>query len=68
MSNTSYCDVVRYQGTWRMDDRWLTLVSSSESAVSQADMAAGVKKWLKFIHKTIFTTPSNYPYSVEHEL
>jgi hypothetical protein len=51
-----------------MDDRWLTLVSSSESAVSQADMAAGVKKWLKFIHKTIFTTPSNYPYSVEHEL
>jgi hypothetical protein len=42
-------------------------VSSSESAVSQADTAAGVKQWLKFIHKAIFTTPSNYQYSVEHE-
>jgi hypothetical protein len=43
MGNTSYCDVVRHQGTWRMADRWLILVSSSESAVSQADTAAGVK-------------------------
>jgi hypothetical protein len=67
MSNTSYCDVVRHQGTWRMVDRWLTLVISSESVVSQADTAARVKQWLKFIHKAIFTTPSNYQYSVEHE-
>src|SRR5688572_17796330 len=50
-----------------MADRWLTPVSSSQSAVSQADTAAGVKKWLKFIHKAIFTTPSNYQYSAEHE-
>jgi hypothetical protein len=42
MCNTCYCDVVRHQGTWRMVDRWLTPVSSSESAVNQADMAAGV--------------------------
>jgi hypothetical protein len=42
MCNTSYCDVVRHQGTWRMVDRWLTPVSSSESVVSQADTAAGV--------------------------
>jgi hypothetical protein len=40
--NTSYCDVVRHQGTWRMVDMWLTLVSSSESAVNQADTAAEV--------------------------
>ena len=50
-----------------MADRWLTPVSSSESAVSQMDTTAGVKQWLKFIHKSIFTTPSNYHYSVEHE-
>jgi hypothetical protein len=60
MCNTSYCDVVRHQGTWRMADSWLSPVSSSESAVSQADTAVGVKQWLKFIHKAIFTTPSNY--------
>jgi hypothetical protein len=67
MCNTSYCDVVRHQGMWRMVNRWLTPVSSSESAVSPADTAAGVKQWLKFIHKVIFTTPTNYQYSVEHE-
>jgi hypothetical protein len=67
MCNTSYCDVVRHQGTWRMADRWLTLVSSFESAVSQADTAAGVKQWLKFIHTAIFTTLRNYQYSLEHE-
>jgi hypothetical protein len=42
-----------------MVDQWLTPVSSSESAVSQADTVAGVKQWFKFIHKAIFTTPSN---------
>jgi hypothetical protein len=66
MCNTSYCDMARHQGMWRMADRWLTLVSSSESAVSQVDIVAGVKQWLKFIHKAIFTTPSNYQYSVGH--
>jgi hypothetical protein len=50
-----------------MADRWLTLVSSFESAVSQADTAAGVKQWLKFIHTAIFTTLRNYQYSLEHE-
>jgi hypothetical protein len=50
-----------------MVDRWLTPVSSSESAMNQVDTAAGVKEWLKFIHKAIFTTLSNYQYSVEHE-
>jgi hypothetical protein len=50
-----------------MVDSWLTPVSSSKSAMSQADTAAGVKHWLKFIRKAIFTTPSNYQYSVEHE-
>jgi hypothetical protein len=67
MCNTSYYDVVRHQGTWCMADSWLTLASSSESTMSQADTATGVKQWLKFIHKAIFTTPSNYQYSVEHE-
>jgi hypothetical protein len=42
MCNTSYCDVVRHQCTWRMVDSWLTPVSSSESVVSQADTATGV--------------------------
>jgi hypothetical protein len=50
-----------------MADRWLIPVSSSESAVSQVDTTAGVKQWLKFIHKAIFTSPSNYQYSIEHE-
>jgi hypothetical protein len=45
----------------------LTPVSSSESAMSQADTAARVKQWLKFIHKVIFTALSNDQYSVEHE-
>jgi hypothetical protein len=43
MCNTSYCDVVRHQGTWRMVDRWLTPVSSFESVVSQVDTATRVK-------------------------
>jgi hypothetical protein len=42
MCNTSYCDVVRHQGTWCMVNRWLTPVSSSESVVNQADTAVGV--------------------------
>jgi hypothetical protein len=42
MCNTSYSDMVRHQGTWRMVDSWLTPVSSYESFVSQADTAAGV--------------------------
>jgi hypothetical protein len=50
-----------------MANRLLIPVSSSESVVSQADTADGVKQWLKFIHKAIFTNPSNYQYSVEHE-
>jgi hypothetical protein len=34
MGNTSYCNVVRHQGTWRMADRRLIKVSSSESVMS----------------------------------
>jgi hypothetical protein len=67
MRNTSYCDVVRHLGTWRVVDRRPTPATLSEPAVSQADMAAGVDQWPKFILKAIFTTSSNYQYSVEHE-
>jgi hypothetical protein len=67
MSNTSYCDVVRHLGTWRTIDLRPILAILSESIVSQADMVAGVEQWPKFILKAIFTTPSNYQYSVEHE-
>jgi hypothetical protein len=67
MSNTSYCDVVRHLGTWRTVDRRLIRAILSESTVSQADTVARVEQWPKFILKAIFTTPSNYQYSVEHE-
>jgi hypothetical protein len=67
MRNTSYCDVVRHLGTWRAVDRWPTPAILYEPAVSQADTAAGVEQWPKFILKAIFTTPSNYQYFVEHE-
>jgi hypothetical protein len=42
-----------------MVDRWLTLVSSFESVVTQAVTAVGVKQRLMFIHKVIFTNLSN---------
>jgi hypothetical protein len=67
MRNTSYCDVVRHLGTWRRVDQRPTPAILSESTVSQADTVAGVEQWPKFILKAIFTTPSNYQYSVEHE-
>jgi hypothetical protein len=65
--NTSYCIVVRHLGTWHTVDRRPTPATLSEPAVSQADTAAGVEQWPKFILKAIFTTPSNYEYSVEHK-
>jgi hypothetical protein len=67
MRNTSYCDVVRYQGTWRAVDRRPTPVILSEPAMSQANTATEVEQWPKFILKAIFTTPSNYQYYVGHE-
>jgi hypothetical protein len=67
MRNTSYCDVVRHLSTWRAVDRRPTPAILSEPAVSQADTVAGVEQWPKFILKAIFTTPSNYQYSIEHE-
>ena len=59
--------MVRHLGTWRAVDRRPTLVILSEPAVSQADTVAGVEQWPKFILKAVFTTPSNYQYSIEHE-
>ena len=67
MGNTSYCDVVRYQGTWRAVDRRPTPAILSEPAVSQADTATGAEQWPKFILNAIFPTPSSYQYSIEHE-
>ena len=67
MRMMSYCDVVEHLGTWQPINRRPTPASLSESAVSQADTAAGVEQWPKFILKAIFTTPSNYQYFVEHE-
>jgi hypothetical protein len=59
--------VVEHLGTWRAIDRRPTPASLLESAVSQSDTAAGVEQWLKFILKAIFSTPSSYQYSIEHE-
>jgi hypothetical protein len=56
----SYCDVVRHQGTWRMVDRWLSPVSSSESAVTQAGTTAGAEQWPEFIHDAIFLALKSY--------
>jgi hypothetical protein len=67
MLNTSYCDVVEHLDTWHVVDRRPTPASLSEPVVSQSDTAAGVEQWSKFILKAIFSTPSSYQYSVEHE-
>jgi hypothetical protein len=58
--NMSYCDVVRHQGTWRMVDRWLSPMSSSESTVTQAGTVAGAEQWPEFIHDAIFLTLKSY--------
>jgi hypothetical protein len=65
--NTSYCDVVRHQGTWHMVDRWLTPMSSSQLAVNQAGTAVGAEQWPEFIHDAIFLTLKSYLHSTEHE-
>jgi hypothetical protein len=67
MLNMSYCDVVEHLDTWHAVDRRPSPVSLSEPAVSQSDTAAGVEQWPKFILKAIFSTPSSYQYSIEHE-
>jgi hypothetical protein len=46
MRNTSYCDMVRNLGTWRVVDRRPTPAILSESAVSQADTVAGLNSGL----------------------
>jgi hypothetical protein len=66
-AKASYCDVVEHLGTWQPIDRRPTPVSLSEPAVSQADTAAGVEQWPKFILNAIFLTPSSYMHSAEHE-
>jgi hypothetical protein len=68
MCNMSYYDVVRHQGTWRMVDRWLPPVSSSESAVTQAGTTAEAEQWPEFIHDAIFLTLKSYLHPTEHEL
>jgi hypothetical protein len=65
--NMSYCDVVRHQGTWRLVDRWLSLMSSSESVVTQAGTAAGAEQWPEFINDVIFHTLKSYLHPTEHE-
>jgi hypothetical protein len=63
----SYCNVVENLSTWCTADRRLTPVSLSESAVSQADTAAGAEQWPKFILDAIFLTPNSYLHFTEHE-
>jgi hypothetical protein len=71
--NTSYCDVVRHQGTWRMVDRWLTPVSSSESAVNQADTSVGVNSGSSsstqryLLPRATISTPLSTDHSVRRE-
>jgi hypothetical protein len=48
--------VVEHLGMWRAVDRWPTLASLFEPAVSQADTAAGAEQWPKFILNAIFPT------------
>jgi hypothetical protein len=52
---------------WRMANRWLTPVSTSKSAVSQADTTIGTEQWPEFIRDAIFPLPSRYLYFTEHE-
>jgi hypothetical protein len=66
-AKASYCDVVEHLGTGQPIDRQPTLLSLSEPAVSQANMAAGAEQWPKFILNAIFLTPSSYLHSTEHE-